>query len=100
MMTFLAPITASMDGNQPGDPKLGIARMVDVIKGEGLAKGKTVPWRMPIGTDAVEIIKTKCEETLKVIEEWKDFSKSTDFPGPKQGFWAEEEKMKAKLGMQ
>jgi hypothetical protein len=52
---------------------------------------------MHIGTDAVEIIKTKCKEKLKVIKEWSDFSKSTDFPGPKQGFSAEEEKMKASL---
>lgn len=89
MMSFLAPITASMHGNQPGDPKLGIARMVDMIKREGMAKGKEIPWRVPIGTDAMEIIKGKCEETLKVIEQWKDFSMSTDFPEPKKGFWAE-----------
>ena len=54
---------------------------------------------MHIGTDAVEIIKTKCKEKLKVIKEWSDFSKSKDFPGPTQGFSAEEEKMKASLGM-
>ncbi|KAE9370658.1 NAD(P)-binding protein [Stipitochalara longipes BDJ] len=100
MMTFLAPITALMNGNQPGDPKLEVARMVDVIKGEGTAKGKAIPWRIPIGTDAVDIIKGKCEETLKVIKEWEDFSVSTDLPGPRLGFWAEEEKMKASLGMQ
>jgi hypothetical protein len=68
MITFLAPITASMNGNQPGDPKLGIARMADAIKGEGMAKGKPVLCRMHIGTDAFKIIKTKYEEKLNVIK--------------------------------
>ena len=95
MMNAISAISPSMHGNQPGDPKLGIARMVDMIKREGMAEGKEIPWRVPIGTDAVEIIKEKCEETLKIIEQWKEFSMSTDFPGPKQGFWAEEEKKKA-----
>ena len=88
----MAPIAASMNGNQPGDPRLGIARMVDVIKAEGMAKGKTITWRIPIGTDAVEIIRGRCEETLKVISEWEELSMSTDFPGPKLGYWAELEK--------
>jgi hypothetical protein len=85
-MTFVAPITALMHGNQPGDPKLGIARMVNVIKRKGMVKGKEIPWRVPIGTDITDIIKTKCEETLKIIDEWKVFSMSTDFPGAKEGF--------------
>ncbi|PMD25718.1 NAD(P)-binding protein [Hyaloscypha hepaticicola] len=100
MINVIAAISPSMHENQPGDPRLGIARMVDMIKGEGMAEGKEIPWRVPIGTDAVEIIKERCEETLRLIEQWKEFSRSTDFPGPKQGFWAEEEKKKASLAKQ
>jgi len=33
MIAVLAPMSASMNGNQPGDPKLGVARMVGAIKG-------------------------------------------------------------------
>ena len=33
MIAVLAPMSASMNENQPGDPKLGAARMVGVIKG-------------------------------------------------------------------
>lgn len=93
MMAVLAPLSASMNGNQPGDPKLGVARMVDVIKGEGMAKGRTIPWRMPIGCDAVNVVRKRCRETLKTIEDWEDLSTSTDFPEPKRGFWAEQEKL-------
>ncbi|KAG4441232.1 hypothetical protein IFR05_003280 [Cadophora sp. M221] len=77
-----------MSGNQPGDPKLGISRMVDVLRGEGFAKGKPFPVRLPIGSDAVEIVKKTCEETLKNLEEWRELSVSTDFDGPKRGPWA------------
>jgi hypothetical protein len=88
MMAVLAPMSVSMNGNQPGDPKLGVARMVDVIKGEGMAKGRTIPWRMPIGCDAVNVVRKRCRETLKTIEDT-----STDFPESKRGFWAEQEKL-------
>jgi hypothetical protein len=33
MIAVLAPMSASMNGNQRGDPKLGVARMVGAIKG-------------------------------------------------------------------
>lgn len=86
MLQMLAPLQPSLNGNQPGDPILGIAKMVDVIKAEGMAKGKTIAWRMPLGTDAVEIIRGRCEETLKVVSEWEELSTSTDFPGLKLGY--------------
>jgi hypothetical protein len=48
---------------------------------------------MPMGCDAVSVVRKKYQETLKVIEEWEDLSTSTDFPEPKRGFWAEQEKL-------
>ena len=72
-------LRASLDGNQPGDPKKAVELMVDLVKGEGCAAGKTVPLRLPIGRDAREAIKVTCEEMLKTIEEWKDVIDSTDF---------------------
>jgi NAD(P)-dependent dehydrogenase (short-subunit alcohol dehydrogenase family) len=72
-------IRASLDGNQPGDPKKAVELMIDLAKGEGYAAGKMVPLRLPIGRDAREAIKTACEEMLKTMEEWKDVIDSTDF---------------------
>ncbi|PVH71971.1 NAD(P)-binding protein [Cadophora sp. DSE1049] len=71
-----------IDGSQPGDPKLGVSRMVDVLRGEGLAKDKPLPLRLPIGNDAVEIVRGKCEEMLSVVEGWKELSASTDYDEP------------------
>ena len=49
---------AMTDGNQPGDPRKGAERMVDVVRGEGMAEGKTdFPLRLPLGSDALELIR-------------------------------------------
>ena len=53
-----------------------------------MAKGKPFPLRLPVGSDAVEIVKMKCEETLRSVEEWREVSVSTDFDEPKRGPWA------------
>lgn len=68
------------DGNQPGDPKKGVELMIDVVKGEGAAKGKEMPLRLPMGSDALEVVRKKCLETLKTCDEWEEAIKSTDFP--------------------
>lgn len=72
-------IRAAYDGNQPGDPQKAVELMIDLVKGEGCAAGKTVPLRLPIGRDSREAIKSACEEMLRTIEEWKDVIDSTDF---------------------
>ena len=69
-------------------------------KGKGWRKEKPFLGEYQLDLMLFEIIKGRWEETLGVIEEWKGFSMSADFPGPKLGFWVEEEKLKAGLGMQ
>ncbi|KAI5460862.1 hypothetical protein BGZ63DRAFT_387936 [Mariannaea sp. PMI_226] len=71
---------ASVDGNQRGDPERGMAVVLDLVRGEGVAKGREVPIRMPLGSDGYEVIKAKCEETLKILEDWKSVIYSTDAP--------------------
>lgn len=58
------------------------------MKGEGMASGKPMPSQIPLSSDALVTIKETCEAMLKTCEEWKDLIESTDFEGPKQGFWA------------
>lgn len=70
---------ASLVGNEPGDAEKGVARMIELVKGTGMAAGKSVPLRIPLGTDGWERVKAKCVETLKICEEWEEVSKSTDF---------------------
>ena len=67
-------------GKQPGDPKKFVKVAVDLIKGEGVAEGKTLPTGLPLGSDVYGAIKMVCEGTLGMLEEWRDVICSTDFP--------------------
>jgi hypothetical protein len=69
------------DGRQPGDPELAVERILDMVKRQGTMEGKTkLPLRMALGSDAVNVMRTKCLETLRILEEYESFSGSTDFP--------------------
>lgn len=78
----LSDTLVAANGNQPGDPVRGVARILDVVKGEGAtaAKGSEYPARLPLGTDALECLRKKCNDTLKLLDEWEDFIVSSDFP--------------------
>jgi hypothetical protein len=95
MMMAWASLVAAMDGNQPGDPKLNVKVMVNVIKREGKPKGRSIPCKMPIGYDVVQVVKSRCDEILKVIDEWDDLGTSTDFPEPRRGFGVEQDELAA-----
>ncbi|KAJ4982599.1 retinol dehydrogenase [Stagonosporopsis vannaccii] len=62
------------NGQQPGDAQKGASRVVDVVKGEGLAKGKTFPTTLMLGADVWELAKKKATEQLNVLEEWEQGS--------------------------
>ncbi|KAI0886910.1 NAD(P)-binding protein [Annulohypoxylon maeteangense] len=64
--------------NEPGDPDKAVDRMIDLVKGTGMAAGRTVPLRVPLGTDGWGRVKEKCEATLKICEDWEELAKSTD----------------------
>lgn len=64
--------------NEPGDPDKGVDRMIEIIKGTGVAAGRTVPLRVPLGSDGWGKVHDKCVETLKICEEWEDVARSTD----------------------
>ncbi len=72
-------VLAATDGKQPGNPNKGAEMIVDVVKGDGRAKGKEWPIRLPMGCDALELIRGKCYETLKVCDDWQDMITSTDY---------------------
>ena len=82
-------VTAGIHGNQPGDPRKGVDRMIDVLKSEGMAKGKSIPRRVPVGADALQMQRAYAAEMLKNCDEWEELASSTDFEGPKLGFFAQ-----------
>lgn len=70
---------ASIPGTERGDPEKAAARMVELVRGEGVAAGREVPLRVPLGSDALEVIRNKCEEMLAICQDWEAVSKSTDW---------------------
>lgn len=66
------------DRAQPGDPVKLVDIVLDVVRREGVAAGREVPFRLPLGVDVYDDIKAKCEETLKLLEDWRSVIRSTD----------------------
>jgi hypothetical protein len=73
-------VEVSLTATSPGDPDKAVARMIELVRVTGMASGKKVPLRVPLGSDSWLKIKTKCEETLEICREWEDVAKSTDSP--------------------
>jgi short-subunit dehydrogenase len=62
------------NGNQPGDPVKGVARIIEAVTHEGHAKGKNIPIRLILGTDAYEVTGSTIERLQAEREEWKEWT--------------------------
>jgi NAD(P)-dependent dehydrogenase (short-subunit alcohol dehydrogenase family) len=62
---------------QPGDAKRAVERIVDVVRGEGVAAGKPWPLWLFLGKDSEETVNGKIEEVAKNLDQWKDVVRST-----------------------
>lgn len=67
------------DNNQAGDPKKAVSIIVDVVRDEGVAQGKEMPARLPLGPDVLDVVRKKCTDTLKICDDWERVSSSTNF---------------------
>lgn len=70
----------NISSKQPGDPKKGVERVIDVVRREGTAAGREIPPRFALGSDSVAALRKKCNDTLQLLKDWEDVSSSTDFP--------------------
>ncbi|KAI1501356.1 hypothetical protein F5X99DRAFT_428479 [Biscogniauxia marginata] len=70
---------ATQDQAQPGDPEKGVRIIVDLVRREGCAANREVPFRFPLGIDCYDTIKEKCEETLALLKDWESVMRSTDY---------------------
>ena len=52
---------------------------MDVVRAEGKASGKQIPFRLPLGPDGLATIREKCTKTLKICDEWSDVVIDTNF---------------------
>ncbi|KAJ7749960.1 hypothetical protein B0H16DRAFT_1550720 [Mycena metata] len=62
-----------------GDPAKAMEAVVDVVRGEGKAKGRVWPGLLMLGDVGVSGVKEKCEQVLGLLEEWRDVSTGLDF---------------------
>ncbi|EGO03052.1 hypothetical protein SERLA73DRAFT_120042 [Serpula lacrymans var. lacrymans S7.3] len=69
----------AIQGKQKGDPVKAMEVLVDVVKGEGIAAGKVWPLYLPLGSDADEAIRTKCDKMVGVLDEWTDLVGDLNF---------------------
>ncbi|KAK4862005.1 hypothetical protein LT330_003143 [Penicillium expansum] len=67
------------DGNQPGDPLEAANLIVDAVKGQGRCIGKELPFRLPIGPDAISAIRENSQAKLRICDEWEDIASATNF---------------------
>jgi NAD(P)-dependent dehydrogenase (short-subunit alcohol dehydrogenase family) len=62
-----------------GDPRKGMEVLVDIVKGEGKAKGRDMPSYVFLGESAHEAVKKQIETIGKTAEEWKDITSDLNF---------------------
>ncbi|KAF8901509.1 hypothetical protein CPB84DRAFT_1708390 [Gymnopilus junonius] len=72
-------VVHQMAGTQPGDPIKGAQAILDVVRGEGQAKGKPFPMELVLGTDCFGTATKEAERHANELEVWKDISCGTDF---------------------
>lgn len=73
---------ASVPGNEKGDPVKAMEVVVDVVRGEGVAKGKPWPGLLVLGEDSERDVRNKCQATLQMLDTWGDVAKSVNLDVP------------------
>jgi NAD(P)-dependent dehydrogenase (short-subunit alcohol dehydrogenase family) len=66
----------SISGTEKGDPAKAAEAIVDVVRGEGMAKGRRWPLYLFLGNDCEDAVKAKTAKVLAVLDEWKDVTRA------------------------
>ena len=78
---FNEAIVAIIEGGRTmvrGDAKKAVERIIDLVKSEGMASGRAMPVRLPLGSDALAAIRAKCKAMLEVCDEWETLISSAN----------------------
>ncbi|KAF2203563.1 short-chain oxidoreductase [Delitschia confertaspora ATCC 74209] len=75
---LVSQFVQGMNQNQPGDPKKAVEIVLDVVKGEGIAEGKAVPERLPLGADCLTTMRKEAVANLAMCNEWDGVILSTN----------------------
>ncbi|TKY88829.1 hypothetical protein EX895_002070 [Sporisorium graminicola] len=66
------------DLQQPGDPDKAARLVVECLTQSGRCAGKEIPYRLPLGPDALQVIGQSADRIKTTIETWRELSSSTD----------------------
>jgi NAD(P)-dependent dehydrogenase (short-subunit alcohol dehydrogenase family) len=70
---------AAVSGTEKGDPNKAVEAIVDVVRGEGVAKGRPWPGYLILGEDAEVDVRTKCKKVSDVLDQWADVARGVSF---------------------
>jgi len=70
---------ASVPGHEKGDPDKAAEVIVDVVRGEGVAKGRPWPPYLFLGEDAEADVRSKCSKILATVDQWADVARAVSF---------------------
>jgi hypothetical protein len=73
----------SIAGHEKGDPKKAMEAVVDVVHGEGVAKGRPWPFTLILGQDAEADLRERWNKYAKTLEEWGDVTRGVWFDSEK-----------------
>jgi NAD(P)-dependent dehydrogenase (short-subunit alcohol dehydrogenase family) len=74
-MEPLRGFTQQYTGQEPGDPRKAAKVLLE------LAEIEEPPLRLPLGNDAMVLLRHTYEKTAKQLEQWGDLTRSTDWDG-------------------
>lgn len=69
---------AALDQKQPGDPAKAAQVLVEALTKSGRCEGRSLPLRLPLGSDSVPFMRGVLEKETKSLDEWADLVSSTD----------------------
>ena len=69
----------SVPGTEKGDPNKAAEAIIDVVKGEGVAKGRPWPNYLVLGDDAEADVRNKINKVLTALDSYSDITRSVSF---------------------
>ncbi|GIJ86503.1 hypothetical protein Asppvi_005392 [Aspergillus pseudoviridinutans] len=69
---------AAYSHHQPGDPVKGARLIVEALTRTGRCQGRTLPPRLALGRDAVQVIGAALDQSCEALDAWKELVSTTD----------------------
>ncbi|KAJ7472352.1 hypothetical protein B0H11DRAFT_1351998 [Mycena galericulata] len=69
----------AVSGTEKGDPAKAMEAVVDVVRGEGAARGRPWPGMLVLGEDAENDLRAKTKRVLDNLDEWSDVIRGVNF---------------------